>query len=520
MRTSVWVLQLCFLHLSSSDILDWTYHGEHSEDEWGTYFEHCLGKLQSPINIQRSKARFNPDLEPLQLQDYGYRRDAFKMTNNGHSVVIDLPSSMRIIKGLPGKFTAIQLHLHWGGTEKESSGSEHTIDGLRYMAELHIVHYNSEAYSSFDKAKNKPDGLAVLAFLFVGSHFENAYYSDFIAKLAKIKYAGHSTTLDSLDVLAMLPENLYNFYRYHGSLTTPPCTENVIWTVFDTPIKLSYTQIDLLENTLLDWKNESLRNDYRQIQPLNKRMVKASFSPRLFEGRCRPESISSKLNKIQTSLREMKKYLLDVIGRPGHHQLSLQAFHFPLENTASYVTIVPLKPMQLKIFTLCFWVQNSNQGRQTVLFYSTPESENELVVSVGMAVGVWIGGKFVQFDLHRRAEDWVHHCVTWVSSSGTINLWVNGAVGTARNIQKNYVIQSGGTPILGKRKNAMLDVFADAFSGWMSHVNLWSWLLDQNDIQELTLCKHSQQKGDVLAWGETHMSLFGGVTLGPDTSCR
>ncbi|XP_015676910.1 carbonic anhydrase 6 [Protobothrops mucrosquamatus] len=477
MRTSVWVLQLCFLHLSSSDILDWTYHGEHSEDEWGTYFEHCLGKLQSPINIQRSKARFNPDLEPLQLQDYGYRRDAFKMTNNGHSVVIDLPSSMRIIKGLPGKFTAIQLHLHWGGTEKESSGSEHTIDGLRYMAELHIVHYNSEAYSSFDKAKNKPDGLAVLAFLFV---------------------------------------------------------------------------IDLLENTLVDWKNESLRNDYRQIQPLNKRVVKASFSPRLFEGT--QQDISSKLNKIQTSLREMKKYLLDVIGRPvpivmekwrwlekstnmaelnlpmspiishgdsgGHHQLSLQAFHFPLENTASYVTIVPLKPIQLKTFTLCFWVQNSNQGRQTVLFYSTPESENELVVSVGMAVGVWIGGKFVQFDLHRRAEDWVHHCVTWVSSSGTINLWVNGAVGTARNIQRNYVIQSGGTPILGKRKNAMLDVFADAFSGWMSHVNLWSWLLDHNDIQELTLCKHSQQKGDVLAWGETHMSLFGGVTLGPDTSCR
>uniref|UniRef100_A0A8C5RKM4 Pentraxin family member n=1 Tax=Laticauda laticaudata TaxID=8630 RepID=A0A8C5RKM4_LATLA len=190
------------------------------------------------------------------------------------------------------------------------------------------------------------------------------------------------------------------------------------------------------------------------------------------------------------------------------------------QNTASYVTIVPLKPMQLKTFTLCFWVQNSNQGRQTVLFYSTPESENELVISVGMAVGVWIGGKFVQFDLHRRAEDWVHHCVTWVSSSGTINLWVNGAVGTARNIQKNYIVQSGGTPILGKRKNAMLDVFADAFSGWMSHVNLWSWLLDQNDIQELTLCKHSQQKGDVLAWGETHMSLFGGVSLGPDTSCR
>ncbi|XP_025024841.1 carbonic anhydrase 6 [Python bivittatus] len=520
MRTSGWVLQLCFLHLSSARVLQWTYNGERDEEHWGRYFENCLGKLQSPINIQRSKAKFNPDLELLELHGYGHRHDNFRMTNNGHSVVIQLPSSMIIMKGLPGKFTAIQLHLHWGGMDLESSGSEHTIDGMRYMAELHIVHYNSEAYSSFEEAKDKPDGLAVLAFLFVGTHFENTYYSDFITKLDKVKFAGESTILHSLDILAMLPDNLSNFYRYHGSLTTPPCTENVIWTVFDSPIKLSYTQINLLENTLLDWKNQTLRNDYRQIQPLNDRVVKASFSLQLVEGRCRPESIASKLNKIQTRLREMKKYLLDVIGKPGHHQRSLQAFHFPLENTASYVTVIPLKPMQLKTFTLCFWVQNRNQGRQTVLFYSTPESENELVISVGMAVGVWIGGKFVQFDLHRRAEDWVHHCVTWLSSSGTINLWVNGAVGTARNIQKNYIIQSGGTPILGKRKNAMLDVFADAFSGWMSHVNLWSWLLDQNDIQELTLCKHSQQKGDVFAWGETHMSLFGGVALGPDTSCR
>lgn len=52
------------------------------------------------------------------------------------SVQIDLPPTMVITKGLPGKYTAVQMHLHWGGWDLEASGAEHTIDGIRYMAEV------------------------------------------------------------------------------------------------------------------------------------------------------------------------------------------------------------------------------------------------------------------------------------------------------------------------------------------------------------------------------------------------
>lgn len=43
---------------------------------------------------------------------------------------------MKITEGLPGKYTAVQMHLHWGGWDLEASGAEHTIDGIRYMAEV------------------------------------------------------------------------------------------------------------------------------------------------------------------------------------------------------------------------------------------------------------------------------------------------------------------------------------------------------------------------------------------------
>lgn len=52
------------------------------------------------------------------------------------SVQIDLPPTMYISRGLPGLYTAVQMHLHWGGLDLETSGSEHTIDGMRYFAEV------------------------------------------------------------------------------------------------------------------------------------------------------------------------------------------------------------------------------------------------------------------------------------------------------------------------------------------------------------------------------------------------
>ncbi|XP_013875873.1 carbonic anhydrase 6 isoform X2 [Austrofundulus limnaeus] len=223
----------------------WSYSGGALEQKhWATKYPDCGGRKQSPIDIQRPNVRYNSNMLQLELSGYD-QQGTFLMTNNGHSVQIDLPPTMMITKGLPGKYTAEQMHLHWG--DPGTSGAEHTIDGIRYMAE--------ESFS------------------------ENTYYSDFISNLGRIKFPGQSMYVSNINIRSMLPESLNNFFRYEGSLTTPPCFESIIWTVFDTPITLSLNQIRKLESTLMETDGKTLSNNYRFLQPLNNRVVQSSFLP-------------------------------------------------------------------------------------------------------------------------------------------------------------------------------------------------------------------------------------------------
>ncbi|XP_008692985.1 carbonic anhydrase 6 isoform X2 [Ursus maritimus] len=194
-----------------------------------------------------------------------------------YSVQISLPPTMRMTATDGTVYIAEQMHFHWGGASSEISGSEHTIDGIRFVAEIHIVHYNSK-YESYAIAQSEPDGLAVLAALIkVKDYGENTYYSNFIAHLKDIRQPGQSTVLSGLDILDMLPENIHHYYSYWGSLTTPPCTENVHWFVLVHHVPLSSAQIWKLQNSIVDHENKTLHNDYRRTQPLNNRVVETNL---------------------------------------------------------------------------------------------------------------------------------------------------------------------------------------------------------------------------------------------------
>ncbi|TRY96615.1 hypothetical protein DNTS_024246 [Danionella cerebrum] len=447
-------------------------------------------------------------MQQLELTGYEDIRGTFLMKNNGHSVEIGLPRTMKITKGFPDHYTAVQMHLHWGGWDLEASGSEHTMDGIRYMAELHIVHYNSEKYPSFEEAKNKPDGLAVLAFF---------YEND------RAVHANQAMNITNLNVRSMLPENLSHFFRYQGSLTTPPCFESILWTVFDTPITLSHNQIRKLESTLMDHENKTLWNDYRMAQPLNDRVVESSFLPRVGKGGiCRQEEIEAKLKRIESLIVSLDKKSVQGpwSGSSGKQPLSPLVLYFPAKNLESYAFVNLSHSMNLQSFTVCMNVKIPAIPDLTVLSYSTT-LDNELMITLGLEVGLWIGDEFVNLPFERQSYDWTNYCFTWASHTGGVELWVNGLVGEERYIRPGYTIPAGGTLILGKDQDGFLGISeTDAFVGQMTDVNIWNYVLTAGEIGDQMSCENGKAKGNVLSWGSTQLSLYGGVQLQAENVCH
>lgn len=172
----------------------------------------------------------------------------------------------------------MQLHLHWGSLQ--GPGSEHTVDGRRYDGEIHMVFYNPSC-GSIKEAMKKPGGLAVLAaFLQVGPE-DNVHYQPLLEQLHEVQEEGKETTVAGFNIEGLLPANLGHYYRYSGSLTTPPCYQTVNWTVFSQTVLLSKEQISLLETTLQGDDDTDLQNNFRLTQRLHGRKVLASFQASL-----------------------------------------------------------------------------------------------------------------------------------------------------------------------------------------------------------------------------------------------
>jgi hypothetical protein len=77
---------------------------------------------------------------------------------------------------------------------------------------------------------------------------------------------------NSIDLVLdfLMGKNLNDFWRYEGSLTTPPCTENVIWTIFKEPILISNFEFQ-------SFRHDLFYESYRGPQPLYYRQVYRSF---------------------------------------------------------------------------------------------------------------------------------------------------------------------------------------------------------------------------------------------------
>ncbi len=227
----------------------WSYSAEGGPAGWSAltpvYAACGSGKTQSPINLLTTAGKGSPDWKieyKTTKLNIAHNEHVEELINNGHTIQIT-PQEGSFMTYAGKVYHLKQFHFH--------TPSEHTLNGKHAPMEVHFVHQSDD--------KN----LAV-----VGVLVQEGSVNKNIEQL--IKYlpnaVGEKLTHDSvsIDIALHVPKNLFA-YHYIGSLTTPPCTENVQWLVLRDPVHMSKDQIAAFSSRL--------KNNNRPTQPLNERTL-------------------------------------------------------------------------------------------------------------------------------------------------------------------------------------------------------------------------------------------------------
>uniref|UniRef100_A0A1A8DKG1 Receptor-type tyrosine-protein phosphatase gamma n=1 Tax=Nothobranchius kadleci TaxID=1051664 RepID=A0A1A8DKG1_NOTKA len=258
----------------------WSYSGSHGPRGWATLYPECAAKNQSPVDIVDDQALVSEEYQELVLDKFNVESsNQTTMKNTGKTVAVLLKDDYFVRgAGLPGRFKAEKMEFHWGQSNG-SAGSEHSINGRRFPVEMQIYLYNSDDFDSLSVAIKERRIIAAMAVFFELGQKDNPAVDPIIQGLKGVVHHEKETNLRSFVLRDLLPSSVDSYYRYTGSLTTPPCSKVVEWIIFSRPVYLSHSQLDAFYSIFTTEQQdhvksvEYLRNNFRPLQNLNNREI-------------------------------------------------------------------------------------------------------------------------------------------------------------------------------------------------------------------------------------------------------
>ena len=232
--------------VTTTDV-EWGYTGAGAPENWASLSPDnatcASGMMQSPIDIAGYQMGDAPPLS------YSFRRGVAEISNNGKYLEAEYEPRNRL------GFAERTYEL---ASARWRSPAEHRFDGEELPAELQLVHEQTFG------------DLAVVSFLYrLGE--PDATLEAFLAAAPALgeTASGEGDAFPNLNARIFQPADL-GYYKYQGSLTTPPCSEPVDWFVMHEIGTVSQDQVDRLRALLGGIGNN------RPIQPLNGREINFS----------------------------------------------------------------------------------------------------------------------------------------------------------------------------------------------------------------------------------------------------
>ena len=220
----------------------WSYEGEGAADNWArlksSYATCGAGRRQSPIDLRETIA---VDLEPIQ---FAYRPVPFRVVDGGYSLQVDVRGASFSLLGKNYELARIVFH----------RPSEISVGGKTFALEAQLLH-------------QADDGKQAVVSVLLETGAENSAVQTVLNNLPLEKGGEVTPPGQGFDVTRLLPESR-RYYTFMGSLTTPPCTEDVLWLVLKQPQQVSPEQLAIFQRLY--------KSNARPVQPSFDRIVKES----------------------------------------------------------------------------------------------------------------------------------------------------------------------------------------------------------------------------------------------------
>uniref|UniRef100_A0A0K0DF09 Carbonic anhydrase n=1 Tax=Angiostrongylus cantonensis TaxID=6313 RepID=A0A0K0DF09_ANGCA len=242
----------------------------------------ALGRYPSPIDIVPVITVFDERLQNAEFRVEYHSTGEFYATNTGDALrlIREGNDSELAISFLPEEQYHLDM-LTWHWSTEPMNGSEHTIGGVGYAGELHLIHRNTR-FSTMEMALKQPNGMLAIAIFLNESHDENPVITPFIELLPNITYKGNEIRIAQFNFGGLFPppEKTKEFWMYEGSETVEPFRETVQWLIFRSALPISSLQLDCLREIRAggyDEERETSMVPIRSPQSPNSRTVVCSF---------------------------------------------------------------------------------------------------------------------------------------------------------------------------------------------------------------------------------------------------
>ncbi|CAK7332281.1 unnamed protein product [Dovyalis caffra] len=204
------------------------------------------GSMQSPIDLLNERVQVVSHLGRL---NRSYKPANATLRNRGHDMMLNWEDGAGTIEINGTEYVLKQCHWH--------SPSEHTIDGKRLALEIHMVHESQDGK------------IAVVGIMYTIGR-PDSFLSSLTEQLQSVAGTNERDTVAGVVDPRKIKIGSRKYYRYIGSLTIPPCSENVLWTIVRKVRTATKEQVRLLRVAVHDDSDTNAR----PLQPINSRTVK------------------------------------------------------------------------------------------------------------------------------------------------------------------------------------------------------------------------------------------------------